>query len=468
MPPRFDYRGFMFDLDGTVYLGERLLPGAQAAVAALRAAGRRLCFLSNKPIASRADYAAKLTRLGIPTDVEEVINSSYVLARWLDRETPGARVFVIGEPPLIAELEQAGLKPVEGPEADWVVVAFDRTFDYRKLDVALQAVTRHGARLVGTNPDRTCPVEGGEIPDAAGMIGAVEGVTGRKVEPIVGKPSPITLAVALERLGLDGRGVRDRGRPAGDRHRDGQGGGAGHDPGPHRDHARGRPGDRPLAARPRARRRSRTCCREPPGRPRRAAGRRADRGRRHGGGRRGARAGPPRALVPPRREGRLRVGDHVALLQAHPRGLRYLELFDFGLVRESLRERETLARLAPHLTRPLPFLAPVYRRGSRSLIKVRVGMRLYDWLTPGKRTPRYRTLSPAEALALEPTLRADDLAGAGYYFDDLLLSPERLCLENVLSARRAGATALNYAQAEELRPRSRRRLGRAGAGPGGR
>ena len=202
MPPRFHYRGFMFDLDGTVYLGERLLPGAQAAVAALRAAGRRLCFLSNKPIASRADYAVKLTRLGIPTDVEEVINSSYVLARWLDGETPGARVFVIGEPPLIAELERAGLKPVDGPEADWVVVAFDRTFDYRKLDVALQAVTRHGARLVGTNPDRTCPVEGGEIPDAAGMIGAVEGVTGRRVEPIVGKPSPITLAVALERLGL--------------------------------------------------------------------------------------------------------------------------------------------------------------------------------------------------------------------------------------------------------------------------
>jgi phosphoglycolate/pyridoxal phosphate phosphatase family enzyme len=200
--PRLAYRGFIFDLDGTVYLGERLLPGAQAAIATLRESGRRLCFLSNKPIASRADYAAKLTRLGIPTDVEEVINSSYVLARWLDRETPGARCFVIGEPPLVAELEQAGLKPVEGPEADWVVVAFDRTFDYGKLDVALQAVTRYGARLVGTNPDRTCPVEGGEIPDAAGMIGAVEGVTGRKVEPIVGKPSAITLAVALERLGL--------------------------------------------------------------------------------------------------------------------------------------------------------------------------------------------------------------------------------------------------------------------------
>ncbi len=134
-------------------------------------------------------------------------------------------------------------------------------------------------------------------------------------------------------------------------------------------------------------------------------------------------------------------------------GLRYLELFDFALVRESLRERETLARLAPHLVRPLPFLFPVHRDGTRSLVKVRMGIRLYDFLTPGKRTERYRTLSRAEALALEPGLRPDDLLGAGYYFDDLLLSPERLCLENVLSARRAGAHTLNYVQAEEFRPR---------------
>jgi glycerol-3-phosphate dehydrogenase len=134
-------------------------------------------------------------------------------------------------------------------------------------------------------------------------------------------------------------------------------------------------------------------------------------------------------------------------------GLRYLELFDFRLVRESLRERETLARLAPHLVRPLPFLVPVYRRGTRSLVKIRIGLRLYDLLTPGKRTERYRTMPSAEALALEPAIRPEDLAGAGYYFDDLLLSPERLCLENVLSARRAGARVANYAQVEELRPR---------------
>jgi arabinose operon protein AraL len=200
--PRFPYRGFLFDLDGTVYLGERLLPGAREAIAALRADGRRVCFLSNKPIQSRADYAAKLMRLGVPAGLDEVINSSYVLAHHLAREAPGARCFVIGEPPLVEELRAVGLAPVDDARVDYVVVAFDRTFDYRKLNVALQAVKRHGARLVGTNPDRTCPVEEGEIPDAAGMIGAVEGVTGRRVDPVVGKPSPIMLRVALDRLGL--------------------------------------------------------------------------------------------------------------------------------------------------------------------------------------------------------------------------------------------------------------------------
>lgn len=131
-------------------------------------------------------------------------------------------------------------------------------------------------------------------------------------------------------------------------------------------------------------------------------------------------------------------------------GLRYLELFDFGLVRESLRERETLRRLAPHLIRPLPFLVPVYRDSSRSLITVRIGLRLYDWLTPGRGRPRYRVLRPVDALSLEPGLRARDLRGAGYYFDDLLLYPERLCLENVLSAGRHGARTFNYAEVEEV------------------
>jgi len=131
-------------------------------------------------------------------------------------------------------------------------------------------------------------------------------------------------------------------------------------------------------------------------------------------------------------------------------GLRYLELGDFKLVRESLREKKTLERLAPHLVRPLPFLVPIYRGAPRGLITVRIGMWLYDLLTPGKTTERYRVLRPVDTLTMEPSVRAEDLRGAGYYFDDLLLYPERLCLENVLSAARHGARAFNYCEVEEF------------------
>jgi glycerol-3-phosphate dehydrogenase len=131
-------------------------------------------------------------------------------------------------------------------------------------------------------------------------------------------------------------------------------------------------------------------------------------------------------------------------------GLRYLELMDFRLVRESLREKKTLERLAPHLVRPLPFLVPVYRGGTRGLVTVRIGMWLYDLLTPGKSRDRSRVMRPVEALSLEPAIASEDLRGAGYYVDDLLLFPERLCLENVLSAVRHGARAYNYCAVEEV------------------
>ncbi|HEU5193298.1 MAG TPA: HAD-IIA family hydrolase [Methylomirabilota bacterium] len=202
MPIRLPQRGWLFDLDGTVYLGEALIAGAERTLAALRADGRRVAFLSNKPLYTRADYAEKLTRLGVPTRTDEVVNSSIVLARHLQTLDPGAPVFVIGEPPLLGELRAHGFEVRNDPDVRWVVIAFDRTFDYAKLNTALQAVRRRDARLIATNPDRTCPTDEGEIPDCAGMMAAVEAVTGKTVEVVVGKPSPIILKVALATLGV--------------------------------------------------------------------------------------------------------------------------------------------------------------------------------------------------------------------------------------------------------------------------
>jgi arabinose operon protein AraL len=197
------FKGYIFDLDGTVYLGERLLPGAERVIRRLREANKKVVFLSNKPLYTREDYAAKLTRLGIPTAPEEVVNSTFVLIRYLQKVAPDAKVFVMGELPFVAEMARAGFHLTENPEEiEYVVAAFDRTSDYRKYNIAFQAIKK-GAHFIATNPDRTCPVEGGELPDCAGIIAALEAVTLKKVEVIVGKPSPITVQVALEVMGLE-------------------------------------------------------------------------------------------------------------------------------------------------------------------------------------------------------------------------------------------------------------------------
>jgi NagD protein len=196
------FKGFIFDLDGTVYRGDQLIPGAERVVRRLRENRRKVVFLSNKPLQTREEYASKLTRLGIPTQPEEVINSSFVMANYLKKVAPRARLFVVGETPFVEELKRAGFHITDEPkEIDYVIAAFDRTFDYRKLNIAFQAI-KLGAHFVATNPDRTCPVEGGEIPDCAGMIAAIQAVTEKKVEVIVGKPSPIMIQAALEVMGL--------------------------------------------------------------------------------------------------------------------------------------------------------------------------------------------------------------------------------------------------------------------------
>ncbi|MGH7311332.1 MAG: HAD-IIA family hydrolase, partial [Candidatus Rokuibacteriota bacterium] len=127
-PPLAGHRGWLFDLDGTVYRGDALIPGAAETIRALREAGRRVAFLSNKPLQTRDEYARKLTTLGIPTRPEDVITASLVLARHLHTLDPGAPLFVIGEPPLRAELAAHGFAVRNDHHVRWVVIAFDRGF----------------------------------------------------------------------------------------------------------------------------------------------------------------------------------------------------------------------------------------------------------------------------------------------------------------------------------------------------
>jgi NagD protein len=174
-------------------------------VAAVRRAGAKVAFLSNKAIRPSHDYAAKLKRLGIPVEESDVVSSMDALILRLSKIAPAARLYVIGEPPLEQALRAAGFRLSSDEKAvDYVVLSMDRTFHYGKLNLTMKAV-RNGARLCATNPDRTCPFEGYELPDAAGIIAAVEAVTGKRVEFIAGKPSPLLIETALQRMDVEAR-----------------------------------------------------------------------------------------------------------------------------------------------------------------------------------------------------------------------------------------------------------------------
>ncbi len=197
------YDGFVFDLDGTVYMGDELLPGALVAVEAVRNAGRRILYLTNKPLEPSAAYAAKLTGLGLPTADDEVVSSLDALVGYLTLRHPDASFLCISEPLVSETLRTAGFRVVPLGKAELatvVVVSFDRTFDYAKLHAAYRAV-RAGAVIIATNPDRYCPTPDGGLPDCAAMLAAVEACTGATAEAVVGKPSSQMADALLDRIG---------------------------------------------------------------------------------------------------------------------------------------------------------------------------------------------------------------------------------------------------------------------------
>ena len=200
------FAGYVFDLDGTLYLGDEPLPGAARVLARLRELGRRVVFVSNNPTRDPAMYAAKLGALGIEASAAEILNPVVTMTRWLRRHHPGATLFPIAEEPLRRALAEAGIRTSDrAEEIDLVVASYDRGFDYRKLQIAFDAIWFHRrARLVATNPDRWCPFPGGRgEPDAGAIVAAIEACTGATCEVNAGKPGPLMLEAAMELLGLE-------------------------------------------------------------------------------------------------------------------------------------------------------------------------------------------------------------------------------------------------------------------------
>ncbi|MGC4107895.1 MAG: HAD-IIA family hydrolase [Thermomicrobiales bacterium] len=201
--------GYIFDLDGTIYLGNELLSGALHTVRTLRACGRRVLFLSNNPTREIDAYVRKLNGLGLDATPDEILTTVETIVRWLVQHHPEATVYPIAEEPVQRALAGAGIRISEDPaQIDIVIASYDRGFAYRKLQIAFDAIAVHKrAFLIATNPDRFCPFPGGRgEPDAAAIIGAIEGCTGISCRQVVGKPDPFMLEAALQRLQLPASG----------------------------------------------------------------------------------------------------------------------------------------------------------------------------------------------------------------------------------------------------------------------
>jgi len=190
-------RCFLFDMDGTVYLGDRLLPGARDLLAYLEASSLPFYFITNNSSRSRGDYAAKLRRLGLPYGEEHIFTSGEATALYLQKQKPGARLFVVGTPSLEKEFASFGFELVsEAP--DYAVLGFDTTLTYQKLWKLCDFV-REGRPYIATHPDINCPTETGYMPDIGAMIALIEASTGRRPDIVIGKPyAPLVEAVTAK------------------------------------------------------------------------------------------------------------------------------------------------------------------------------------------------------------------------------------------------------------------------------
>lgn len=198
------YRGAIVDLDGTVYRGRSLIPGADAGIDALRNRGIAPLFVSNNPTKARGEYVDRLSGMGLDVAAEAVVSSGTVTTRYLTDHHPGDGLFVIGSSGLCAQFESAGLSLTDDPrEAAVLVASWTQGFDYDSMTDALRALGGdQETAFVGTDPDVTVPTENGPVPGSGAIIRAIAGVTERDPDRVLGKPSAETREAALSALGV--------------------------------------------------------------------------------------------------------------------------------------------------------------------------------------------------------------------------------------------------------------------------
>lgn len=189
---------FVFDMDGTIYLGGRVFPFAAELIKLLRASGRRILFFTNNASHNPEFYMEKLARMGFEPQAGEVLTAGSVTAAYLIRHEAGRAVYLVGTPELEAQFAAEGIELSE--DADLVVSSFDTTLTYRKMEIACRLI-RRGATWLSTHPDLNCPTEDGFIPDSGAITAFIHASTGR--EPICfGKPHEPAIRMMCEVTGV--------------------------------------------------------------------------------------------------------------------------------------------------------------------------------------------------------------------------------------------------------------------------
>lgn len=190
-------RGFICDMDGVLYHGNRLLPGVTEFVRWLHDQEKRFLFLTNSSARSPRELQQKLQRLGVNAGAEHFYTSALATASFLKSQKPGGSVYVIGEPGLINALYEAGFS-MNDSSPDYVVVGESSSYTLDTVEKAVNLVLG-GAKLIGTNPDLTGPVERGISPATGALIAPIELATGSKAY-FIGKPNPLMMRTALKRI----------------------------------------------------------------------------------------------------------------------------------------------------------------------------------------------------------------------------------------------------------------------------
>ncbi len=194
-------RLFLFDMDGTLYLGDRLFAFTRELLEVIRQTGRRAMFMTNNSSKSVTDYIKKLNRLGIPAQKEDFITSAQATAWYLKKQHPGKRLYVCGTKSLKQELETEGFPVTDVLEdVEVIVMGFDTELTFQKLDdVSKLLSTRPDIPYIATHPDLVCPTEYGSVPDCGSVCEMIYNAT-KKRPIVIGKPEALMPELAMERM----------------------------------------------------------------------------------------------------------------------------------------------------------------------------------------------------------------------------------------------------------------------------